>query len=855
APLAAAPVDAASPPVATTADAATPADLYRRGEDLARKGQIAEAVEILIKARAAAPDNLDVLNLLATIYANTGRLDEAVAIYDEIIRITAPESEAHGAADHQRRFIEATKSAKAGDILRARTMFEELAKETPDDLLVLYSLGVAQMLGNQFDAARASFRRVLQLDPGYLNAYINLSRIDQQSGDLRGAGDLLRKVIDLSPAGQPAAVMAQLELNLIEANLLLNDGNDLTALDLYEKVLKTRPDELRALVPAAAIYQRLGKHEKASQLYEHILVLAPQNSMAKVQLAAEYMQSDRVEAAYNTLLDFLRSAPNDPLHDQALQLFSQIAATPLGRSLEERRSEQEIAELEKRVGESPDDMSLRHELATIYLKKLDWDKALPHLEVMRDHLPDDAWTRLALATAYDQLSRFEETVNEYSWLVMHETNDEPRQQYVRLLLLAIGKYLYAGGKTQLAGDAFGQLLDQDPGNVLANFYMGLISARENHLQDAVDNYQRVLRLVPTHVGARLNLATSYESLNREEDALDEYHKILASNPPKAIADAARARIAAVEKRIRGFDGAMSYATTLDGNSNLSQDHPKAELRSDLSLNLNYRYKMANGIRWRGTLSPSYTNYHYNQIDFINMSMTLSADYGIDGTTFVGGFTRNTSQGLVTASRSSDSNTLFAEGLRKVNLPHLLALSVTERVPTDVQADFSYTRFNSTSSPFFSAWTVSGGINLGQPLWERSMGHVGYNYVKNNNLELIGSDYAYRSHGVTAKLEQGYGENGVMTMQYGFTLYSYMNADSFSRFTRTRRNTKHTVSIGTTYGFKRGISLFANLIYESMRSNLPVGVIINAEDVIEGQQSSSLSDYERATLNFGVNLSF
>lgn len=854
-------VPASAAPEPTSSLASNPAEqtslsmMLSSAQLLLKQGRIPEAIAVLERARQLAPDNLNVLNMLAPAYESTGQLDKALSSYTAIMGIAATDSDEFHFADRKRQYVEATQNAKSGNIPKALEMFEALAKEAPDDLINIYSLGVAQMLSGRIDAARASFRHVLELDPKYLNAYINLSRIDQQTGDLRGASDLLRKVVELSPPGQTSAVMAQMELNLIEANLLLNDGNDLAALDLYEKALETRPDELRALLPAAAIYQRLGKHDKASQIYEHILVLAPQNTTAKIQLTVTYMQTGRVEAAYNTLLEFLRSSPDDPLHDQALQLFSQIVATPLGRSLEERRAQQEIETLEKRIGESPDDMDLRRTLAMMYLKAMNWEKVLPHLEVMRDHLPDDTWTRLALATTYDQLSRFENTVEEYSWLVMRETDDERRQQYIRLLLLSIGKYLYAGGKTQLAADAFRQLLDQEPGNVLANFYMGLISARENNLQEAVDNYQRVLRLVPTHAGARLNLATSYESLNREEDALDEYRKILAANPPKALADAARERIAVVERRIRGFDGAMSYATTLDGNSNLSKDNPKAELRSDLSWNLNYRYKMPSGIRWRGTLSPSYSNYHYNQIDFINMAMTLSADYGIDGTTFVGGFTRNTNQGLVTASRSSDSNTLFAEGLRKINLPHVLALSATERVPTDVQADFSYTRFNSTSSPFFSAWTVSGGINLGQPLWQRSMGHVGYNYVKNNNLELIGSDYAYRSHGITAKLEQGYGANGVMTLLYGFTLYSYMNADSFSRFTRTRRNTKHTVSIGTTYGFERGISLFANLIYESMSSNLPVGVIINAEDVIEGQQSSSLSDYERATLNFGVSLSF
>ncbi len=834
-----------------------PEVLYQGAQVLIREGRLPEAIAQLLKARqtAAKELNIDILWLLASIYERSDQLDQAIATYTEIAQTVPPDSEKYRIADYKRRYTEATRAAKSRDIEKARNMFEELAKESPNDLLTLYSLGVAEMLGNHLDEARSTFQRVLELDSGYLNAYLNLARIDQQTGNLGGAADLLRKVIELSPADQRAAKAAQIELDLIEAGLLLNDGNEPAALEMYQKILKKRPNELRALLPAATIYQRAGNYEKAAPLYEHILILTPKNPTVLVQLAVAYMQTNRIEAAYNTLVEFLQSEPNTPLRAQALQLFTQVIQTPLGRNLEQRRAEQALAALEERITQSPDDMALRREAAAVYLKRQQWDKALAHLETIQDHLPNDSWTRLALATAYDQLSRFEETVIEYSWLVMLEPDDERRQQYVRLLLLALGKYLYADGQTALAADAFKQLLEHEPGNVLANFYMGLISARENHMIEAVDNYQRVLGLVPTHVGARLNLATSYESLNREEDALDEYHKILAANPPAALAEAARSRIEIVQRRIRGFDGSMSYATTLDGNSNLSKDNPKAELRSDLSLSLNYRYKMSNGLRWRGTLNPTYSNFHYNQIDFINMTGTISADYSIDGTTYLGGFTRNTSQGLVTASRSSDSNTVFGEGVKKINLPYVLALSLSERVPTDVQVDLSYTRFNSTSSPFFSARTVSAGVNLGQPLWQRGMGHIGYNYVKNNNLELIGSDYAYRSHGVTMRLEQGWGDRGVVNMQYGFTLFNYTNADSFSRFTRTRRITKHTVSIGTSYGFKRGVNLFGNLIYESNRANLPVGFIVNAEDIIEGQQSSSLSDYERATLNVGVNLSF
>jgi len=211
-----------------------PEVLYQGAQVLIREGRLPEAIAQLLKARqtAAKELNIDILWLLASIYERSDQLDQAIATYTEIAQTVPPDSEKYRIADYKRRYTEATRAAKSRDIEKARNMFEELAKESPNDLLTLYSLGVAEMLGNHLDEARSTFQRVLELDSGYLNAYLNLARIDQQTGNLGGAADLLRKVIELSPADQRAAKAAQIELDLIEAGLLLNDGNEPAALEM-----------------------------------------------------------------------------------------------------------------------------------------------------------------------------------------------------------------------------------------------------------------------------------------------------------------------------------------------------------------------------------------------------------------------------------------------------------------------------------------------------------------------------------------------------------------------------------------------------------------------------------------------
>jgi len=177
------------------------------------------------------------------------------------------------------------------------------------------------------------------------------------------------------------------------------------------------------------------------------------------------------------------------------------------------------------------------------------------------------------------------------------------------------------------------------------------------------------------------------------------------------------------------------------------------------------------------------------------------------------------------------------------------------VPTNLQFDASLTTFQSTSSAFFDARTLSLSGEIAQPVADRSMAHLRYTFVRNNNSELVGSDYAYRSHAIGLRLERGYLRTGVVNIQYRLTRLDYLHPDSSTRFTRHRHNLRQTVTVGTSYGLDEALSVFANASWEINDSNLPVGFVLNTEDVIEGQQSSSLGDYRRGTIGAGIRLDF
>ena len=828
----------------------TAADFHRLFQEFQRQGRPEPALAYLQAAVALAPGELSWQRELAELYESRDRLEEALEIYRSLLQEAGPDEELAKKVP----YIEATLLAKQGRIGEAREIFSALAVSYPDDTLVLYSLGVADMLTNRLQDAEAVLKKVIRLDAAYANAYLNLATVYERQGRLADAVDTLQALVEHG-GGEMAISQARLRLDLIEARLLIEAGNLHEALDVVSPLLETAPDNLAVLVMAADLQQRLGNLEEEEQLRKRLLRRQPGNPFFMMRLAEIYLATNRLGDAFDLLEKISEEARGTPFARQAEHRLSQLLATPAGQLLAQEKEEAEIARYRALIDEDPDDFNAHWELARLYLQRGQFDEARRELEAVMRLRPDFHQGRVVLASVYDQLGLFAEAVDAYALAIAQVPDPEVGRSLVQELILANAKKLYVEERLELAVHEFERVLAGDPENALAHFYLGLIYSTRQELIKAADQYQTVLRLIPTHVGARFNLATSFERMNREEDAIEEYRKILQSNPPEELAESVRARLRATERRIRGLVASLGYIMSLDDNTNLSEKDNVEDYRSNLTLSLAYQYKMKNGVRLRLSTMPSYEVYHEGQFDFLNTSTTVSATYIPRGVTLVGGYTYRTSMGLVNANRFSRSNTFFAEGFARVRLPQLLRPFRGEKVYTGISANLSYTDFEADDSPFFSAYTTAAGITLRQPLMLGADISLGYSFVNNDNQEFIGNDYAYVSHGVRVGLERGFSSGIVLNADLRYTRLNYKNPDSFSRFTEKRRNERYNAVVGASYRLRNDITLFANLSWTRNLSNLPVGFILNPADIVEGQQSSSLSDYDRVVFSSGINVSF
>lgn len=824
---------------------------YYLGLAYASAGDEAHAVEALEHAVVLDPGNVAARYRLAGFYEAHDQLDKAIEAYSGVIQWAAPSGDVFKSSVRNLRYLVATQHAKRNELDQAVLLFQELVDDNPGDALLAYSTGVAYMLKGRMTEARDMYERAIRIDPGYLNAYLNLATVNEAQGDLDAAVLNLRHIVTVG-VGSPAAVKAGVRLDILEARMLTRNGNLQDAVLAYERALEDEPSNNVALKALPELYRRLGDSRGERTAYEALVAQYPDDLPARNSLAALYLADDRYSEAYDQVYAVTEKQEEGEQREIARRLLARILSSEEGKIAVREKTTEKLAELDARLKANPGDAATVKELAILYVRMEKHQDAASLLEQFLNMSPDDEFAHSALAGLYDKLGRFSDSVREYLWLISRTRDEALASRYASAMMLVNAKRLFIEGDLRASGREFSDILAQDPANSVAYFYLGLIYSREDDITSAVDAYKEVVRQIPTHVSARLNLAYSYERLNREEDAIEEYRKILQANPPPEVEQTVRRRLKNLQQRINGVTVGVGYAFAYDSNSNLSDTDPAEELRSDLSLNLSYQYKTEQGYRWRLSAQPSYSNYHEGQYDYLNTSTTLAASTIRDALTLVGGYTYRTTDGILVETRLSRMHTVFGEVLSRLRLPNLLRRG--EAVSSGLSFNLSYSDFDSSSSPFFSSYTTAGGVSISQPATSTNTLRLGYMYVINENKELVGSDYAYTSHGLSGGLEH-FMPWGSINLTLGYSVFNYTNLDSFSQFTSRRRNVRNNLALGLTYRYKPDISLFASFAWTDNRSNLPVGFILNSEDIIEGQQSSSLSDYRRSLLTTGINLRF
>jgi len=102
-------------------------------------------------------------------------------------------------------------------------------------------------------------------------------------------------------------------------------------------------------------------------------------------------------------------------------------------------------------------------------------------------------------------------------------------------MLTLGKQYYDIGENEKAYEVLGQLVEMDPENVEAYFYMGRSCLNLGKSKEAIDAYKKVIELEPDNVKGYSELASAYNEIDQHDAAEQYVKKALRQDPNYAYA--------------------------------------------------------------------------------------------------------------------------------------------------------------------------------------------------------------------------------------------------------------------------------------------------------------------------------
>lgn len=452
------------------------------------------------------------------------------------------------------RFRLAERHAQAGRLRIAESAFHKILAREPKQRWALAGLGRLLLRNRRFEEAVEIWQRAVEIDPELSGPAFQLARALHRSGRLEVAAVQYLRVLELDPLHEKAfaavdelssrlgrsggASTAAIEAATAQAKQLVRQSDSErtrnSALNLlaslqaktdpdaatkyWEQLATLNPQSIEPLLAIARIRKRQHNSDEARRLFRAVLDGEPEHSEALVGYGQALAASDHA-AAIDHFVNWSRRQPRDiaPLLELA-QLYQ--------KSQEWDRAETAYREI---LARTPDDRNSLLRLAQILSR--DPGRLELALDLWRRIADRDPVAPLALvqrAYLLERARRSGEAEAEYRAALQRSPRDA-------MALIGLARLLVKQEQWSEASTLFEVLHDVSPGRTDALLGLGRCLERLDRGDDAAVAYQKVLALDPANGNALLYRGRLLRQLGRSEEAIEAWRDICARTPQNADA--------------------------------------------------------------------------------------------------------------------------------------------------------------------------------------------------------------------------------------------------------------------------------------------------------------------------------
>lgn len=277
-----------------------------------------------------------------------------------------------------------------GEIDRCAELLEAGRKRDPDNPYILVTQGRLALLQNQTEFAQDLFERAARLE-GWMprSAYQELVKLSNRKGDVERTLEYQRMLDKLPQVARlefPDPILEQIRklegLSKSEAeraDLALASGDFVTAISIYESLIRRRADLPTAHVNLAQAYAMSGRFQDAIAAYQQVLDKFGKNLPARMGLAASYERSGNFPAAIDQYRQVIEEKPD---HKQAWFFLGMIHERQ-GRSDEAIRCYRESTKID------PSYPQAQLALGVALMQQKRFEEARTHIQRAVDLVPGD----------------------------------------------------------------------------------------------------------------------------------------------------------------------------------------------------------------------------------------------------------------------------------------------------------------------------------------------------------------------------------------------------------------------------------------------------------------------------------
>jgi tetratricopeptide (TPR) repeat protein len=420
----------------------------------------------------------------------------------------------------------------------AENQYKRIIEENPGDLQAMLDLVRFVQSIKGYVAAVDQLKSFIEIKPDNTDLKLSLASLYKSNNDRPSAETIYRALIQdeenvgvvLKAKGLLAAsyladnkmedavrlvneILTEDEHNeqalILKADISISSEDIDQAIADLRTVLRDAPDSAQAMLLLAKAYHNGGSYQLALDQYQRAYVASKKKSYYGKIYANYLLQNGKLEKAEDVLIDMLNREPGD------ISTMKLLALVHLNQG--DWVEAEVLADKIRRRGDST--AASDQILGAIYAGRQEYEKSIEAFKQAYAVVPEQTQPLIALVRIYIRANKLTEAKKFLENVV------EVSPQNVTVLSL-LGNIALLEGDTKKALESFDLVINIDPGNVSGYFGLTSIYIREKHYSKAEQILEQALDKRPDSLRLQLSKAGLLELMGRYEDAIEQYEAIL-----------------------------------------------------------------------------------------------------------------------------------------------------------------------------------------------------------------------------------------------------------------------------------------------------------------------------------------